>query len=113
MLLVDKLIFEIIRKAGFTILKKIKPLLALGLALLTIFAGLSFKPLTAHADSSDSSDASSSSNTNSTSNIPVVMIGSSLSASQQKETIQTLTAPLNGANSVSYTHLTLPTILLV
>ena len=96
MLLVDKLIFEIIRKVGFTILKKIKPLLVLGLALLTIFAGLSFKPLTAHADSSNSSDARS--NTNSTSNIPVVMIGNSLSASQQKETIQTLIAPLNGAN---------------
>ena len=96
MLLVDKLIFEIIRKAGFTILKKIKPLLVLGLALLTIFAGLSFKPLTVHADSNDSSDASS--NTNSTSNIPVVMIGNSLSAPQRKETIQTLTAPLNGAN---------------
>ena len=96
MLLVDKLIFKIIRKAGFTILKKIKPLLVLGLALLTIFAGLSFKPLTAHADSNNSSDASS--NTNSTSNIPVVMIGNSLSASQQKETIQTLIAPLNGAD---------------
>lgn len=67
-------------------MKKIKAVLVLAVVLLSVLSGLTLKVDKAKADS------------NSNDNLPVVMVGGSLTSSQKQETIKTLTQPLNGQN---------------
>ena len=67
-------------------MKKNKAVLVLAVVLLSVLSGLTLKVDKAKADS------------NSSDNMPVVMVGGSLTSSQKQETIKTLTQPLNGQN---------------
>ena len=60
--------------------------MVLAVVLLSVLSGLTLKVDKAKADS------------NSSDNMPVVMVGGSLTSSQKQETIKTLTQPLNGQN---------------